>query len=277
MVESGRELRCDRRHSFAIAKQGYVSLLSGHAPTSGDDAEMVTARQRFLDTGAYAPLAGTLADAAAEALAGSAAQAQDTSAGSPVILDAGCGTGYYSAQLLRHLAGCAGDGSAQVRALAFDSATRAVRIAARAHPQITAFSWDVYRPLPVCDGTVDVLLDVFSPRVPAEFHRVLAPGGSLLIARPAQDHLAELRAGVSDMISIDERKEDRLAGQLAGFFAEQATVHVHAQVPLTGQQARDLVAMTPSGRHVDQAALAQAATPEEVSLSVLVSRFRRLD
>ncbi|WP_346774290.1 putative RNA methyltransferase, partial [Streptomyces sp. ADI96-02] len=44
-------LRCPEGHTFDIARQGYVSLLTGIRATSGDDAAMVQARNRFLSTG----------------------------------------------------------------------------------------------------------------------------------------------------------------------------------------------------------------------------------
>lgn len=46
-------LCCPAGHTFDIARQGYVSLLSGIRTTSGDDAAMVQARNRFLATGRY--------------------------------------------------------------------------------------------------------------------------------------------------------------------------------------------------------------------------------
>ncbi|MET9934238.1 putative RNA methyltransferase, partial [Streptomyces sp. NPDC006324] len=49
-------LRCPVGHTFDIARHGYAGLLTGTRATSGDDAAMVQARDRFLSTGAYAPI-----------------------------------------------------------------------------------------------------------------------------------------------------------------------------------------------------------------------------
>ena len=51
-----RTLRCASGHSHDLARQGYVNLLHGAAPANADTTEMVAARQRFLDTGAYQPI-----------------------------------------------------------------------------------------------------------------------------------------------------------------------------------------------------------------------------
>ncbi|WP_433233441.1 putative RNA methyltransferase [Micromonospora sp. CA-248260] len=63
-----RALRCPRRHSFDLARQGYVTLLAGRAPHVGDTAEMVAARADFLAAGHYDMISSTLAEAAASAL-----------------------------------------------------------------------------------------------------------------------------------------------------------------------------------------------------------------
>ena len=57
---------CSGRHSFDIAKSGYVNLLlnssQGH---HGDDKLMVRARRDFLDKGFYDPLAQEIASVCA--------------------------------------------------------------------------------------------------------------------------------------------------------------------------------------------------------------------
>lgn len=52
--------------------------------------------------------------------------------------------------------------------------------------------------LPVEDGSVDEVLNIFSPFVPEEFARVLKPGGYLLRAYPLREHLWELKALIYD-------------------------------------------------------------------------------
>ena len=75
--------RCEKNHSFDIAKSGYVNLLlnssQGH---HGDDKLMVRARRDFLDKGYYDRFIAAVADAAAEFAPNKAA-----------VLDAGCGEG----------------------------------------------------------------------------------------------------------------------------------------------------------------------------------------
>mgnify|MGYP003475541431 CR=1 FL=1 len=58
---------CPARHSFDIARQGYVNLLTvqhKHSLDPGDTKEQVLCRRAFLDGGFYAPIAEALIAAA---------------------------------------------------------------------------------------------------------------------------------------------------------------------------------------------------------------------
>ncbi|CAM5566400.1 23S rRNA (guanine(748)-N(1))-methyltransferase [Streptomyces tendae] len=249
-------LRCPVGHSFDIARHGYAGLLTGSRATSGDDAAMVDARDRFLSTGVYAPIrevgARLAADAACER---------------GTVVDVGCGTGYYLTGVLDQLPGA--------RGLGLDTSVRALRSAARAHDRAAAVSWDVFRPFPLADGAADVVLDVFAPRNPAEFHRVLRPTGRLIVVRPTGRHLAELRGRVPAMVTIDPAKEQRLHRALNPFFEAIVTEQVEYSASLTRLDVLDLVAMTPSAHHVSRADLTEGGVlPDRVTVSVLATAYR---
>ncbi|MBQ1813418.1 MAG: methyltransferase, partial [Ruminococcus sp.] len=59
----GRTLRCERGHSFDIAKEGYANLLLSGKPgdSKGDNKEMARSRRDFLNKGYYEPLARAVA------------------------------------------------------------------------------------------------------------------------------------------------------------------------------------------------------------------------
>ena len=96
---AGRSLLCPAGHSFDAAKQGYFNFLVGKGTVfEADTADMVAARFDFLSAGHYRPLADAVAELAAAALAGAAAQRPGT------VLDAGTGTGHYLRALLDRLA-----------------------------------------------------------------------------------------------------------------------------------------------------------------------------
>ncbi|MFH9549176.1 putative RNA methyltransferase [Streptomyces sp. NPDC017435] len=247
-------LRCPVGHTFDIARHGYAGLLTGTRATSGDDAAMV--RARFLSAGTYAPIREVGARLAADPMSEQA-----------TVVDAGCGTGYYLAGVLDHLPGA--------RGLGLDTSVRALRSAARAHERGAAVAWDVFRPLPLVDGAADAVLNVFAPRNPAEFHRVLRPTGRLIVVRPTGRHLAELRGRLPGMVTIDPAKEQRLHRALDPFFEASVTEQVEYPATLSELDALDLVAMTPSARHVSRADLNEGRfLPDQVTVSVLATAYQ---
>ncbi|WFE98066.1 putative RNA methyltransferase [Micromonospora sp. WMMD987] len=251
-----RALRCPRRHSFDLARQGYVNLLTGRAPHAGDTPAMVAARADFLAAGHYDVISAALAEAAAHAgAAGLGAY--------PLVVDAGAGTGRHLAAVLAALPDAVG--------LALDVAKPALRRAARAHPRAAAALADTWRPLPLADHSVAVLLNVFAPRNGDEFHRVLHPAGALLVVTPTDDHLAEL-VDVLGLLRVDPAKADRVADSLSGRFTpHHATVHT-ARLPLDRAEVTTLVGMGPSAWHTDPHRLAVAidALPAPVTVTASV-------
>ncbi|PZF97434.1 putative RNA methyltransferase [Micromonospora deserti] len=255
---TARALRCPRRHSFDVARQGYVNLLAGRAPHAGDTAEMVAARADFLAAGHYDLISAALAtaaEAATVAVSGSGAY--------PLVVDAGAGTGRHLAAVLAALPDAVG--------LALDVSKPALRRAARAHPRAAAALADTWRRLPLADASTAVLLNVFAPRNGAEFHRILDPAGTLLVVTPAEDHLAELVDALG-LLRVDPAKADRVAESLGGHFAAESASERRRELALTGAEVATLVGMGPSAWHTDPAGLAARVTalPEPVRVTVAV-------
>ncbi|MFJ9367366.1 putative RNA methyltransferase [Nocardia sp. NPDC101769] len=66
---AARALRCPHGHSFDLAKQGYVSLLTGASTKmTGDTPAMLDARTAFQAAGHFAPIAAALAETVAAAI-----------------------------------------------------------------------------------------------------------------------------------------------------------------------------------------------------------------
>lgn len=256
----GRAVTCPSGHAFDVARQGYVNLLpGGMRKDPGDTAAMVRSRAEFLDRGHFAGLAGRVAAVAA-----------DTAAGvDGCVVDAGAGTGYYLGRTL--------DAMPDRLGVALDVSKYAIRRAARAHERAGAVVTDVWRPLPVADGVASVVLDVFAPRNGSEFRRVLAPGGVLVVVTPTSRHLAELVSGLG-LLTVDERKEERLAGTLGEHFTA-AESYTHEQpLRLDRHDAVAVASMGPSAWHVAPDELDRRAgdlpEPVAVTLSVTVTVYR---
>ena len=173
---------CPKGHSFDIAAAGYTHLLPAnkkHSKNPGDDRSMVAARSAFLDRGYYKPLMEALCALAVR-------ETEYLSA--PVLVDSGCGEGYYTAGLYRALTAA---GKAPAVA-GVDLSKFALRRAAKRLPQGEFAVASVYH-LPLADGCADVITNVFSPLAAEEFLRVLKPGGLYLYVVPSARHLWEMK------------------------------------------------------------------------------------
>lgn len=256
----GRFLQCPHRHTFDIAREGYVNLLVGKRPkTLGDEPDMVRARRRFLDSDAYGPLADALNRLAALPL--------DYANN---ILDAGCGEGYYLGRLQPHLA------SEGRCFFGLDVAKTAVRLAARRYPEACFLVADVKRHIPLPDASVGVLLNVFAPRDAAEFARVVAPGGALLVVIPQPGHLAALRERFA-LLDIEPDKRENVVAYFAADFALETADEVTIPLHLRGEALGDLVQMTPNAWHLTPAQWAQIHASDGVATEARFAllRFRR--
>lgn len=265
LAGDGRTLRCPRGHSFDRAREGYYHLLpAGHGRSKirGDTREMVRARRRFLERGHYAPLAQAIRERVSRERAST-------------VLEVGCGAGYYIGGVARD----AGEWPAPDSGRSFigvDVSKEAVRLAARTYRDVCFLVNDVKRRLTVADGSVDVLLDIFAPRNPAEFARVVRPGGLLVVVIPRPDHLSELRERLP-LLGIEPEKKARALQQFGAAFHLEAEVVVEYRRVLEPADVLDLVGMTPSAWHVDAEALAavEGWGPVPVTIGVDVLLFRR--
>lgn len=183
LVECGQALLCPSGHSYDIAASGYCNLLrpgKQRNRVAGDDREMVSSRGRFLAAGYYEPALGYIVKTVAE-----------HTPEDGVMVDAGCGEGYYTNGTALALRG--------LRVLGFDVSKYAADAASRGARRagisdrvryITAASTDI----PVADGAADIVLSLFSPCVYGEFARVTAADGYLLVGSAGVSHLRELKA-----------------------------------------------------------------------------------
>lgn len=179
-TESG--LTCPNRHSFDRASAGYVHLLPAnrkHSQNPGDDKLMVAARSAFLEKGYYAPFRDALCALAVNCL-------KDIP--SPVVLDSGCGEGYYTAGLYQTLT----EHGYAPKIAGVDLSKFALRRAAKRLPQGEFAVASVYR-LPVASNSTDLVVNIFSPLALDEFARVLRPGGTFIYAVPSARHLWQMK------------------------------------------------------------------------------------
>lgn len=257
---------CDNGHVFDIAREGYVNLLLAqhrHSKDPGYNKEMIAARRDFFDRGHYERLADDLAAIISGYLPAAPA----------VVLDAGCGEGYYLRRLRRHLVETGQVGSTILCGL--DISKHGIRVAARRDPDGLYAVAGTFR-MPVLADRIDVLLTHFSPVSAADFRRVVRPGGMVLVGGPGEDHLYSFKELLYD---TPARFEPSGSLTEADGFEPVTTHRISYKLQLRGTgQVANLLAMTPFYWSASQDTQARLAAIEELDteVDVLIHAYRRI-
>ena len=234
---------CENRHGFDVARQGYVNLLTVQQKRSlhpGDTREQVISRRAFLDGGFYAPIARALCEAAVR-----------HGAEGPIV-DVGCGEGYYSAMLAS---------SMNAELVGLDISKDAVRYAAVRNKR-AVFLTATASHLPFADGSFDVLSSMFALTLPAEFARVLRPGGRFLQVTAGEDHLLGLKSVIYPEL---HHKEKHPETELPGFILEETRMLEFDFSLETNAAVMQLLAMTPHYLRITKEGLARAQATERLT------------
>lgn len=214
--------RCEKGHSFDVAREGYVNLLPVQHKSSrdpGDDPQMVNARRDFLHAGHYQPLRDELVRQLSVSRPGN-------------VLDIGCGEGYYSSALTQVASEVVG----------LDISRAAIRLAAKRYPGVT---WIVGSGamLPLQGGSVDVVCNIFTQLHVDEMFRVLKPAGRVLLVTPAPEHLFSIRQQLFE--SVREYDDGKFLAGFEARFTVQSRQQVGFPMRLEQPALRQLLQMTP--------------------------------
>ncbi|HEW9442349.1 TPA: methyltransferase domain-containing protein [Streptococcus pneumoniae] len=225
--------KCCNRHSFDLAKFGYVNLSPQIKQSANYDKENFQNRQQILEAGFYQ----AILDAVSDLLASSKT--------TTTILDIGCGEGFYSRKLQ--------ESHSEKTFYAFDISKDSVQIAAKSEPNwaVNWFVGDLAR-LPIKDANMDILLDIFSPANYGEFRRVLSKDGILIKVIPTENHLKEIRQRVQDQLTNKEYSNQDIKEHFQEHFTILSSQTASLTKTITAEQLQALLSMTPLLFHVDQ-------------------------
>lgn len=242
LIKDGSAWKCAGRHSFDIARQGYVNLLAvqqKHSLHPGDTRQQVLARRSFLDGGYYTPIADSLC-----------ALAVKHGCAGP-ILDVGCGEGYYSTRLAEALHG---------ELIGLDISKEAVRWAAGRHKNALWLCATASR-LPVQSASIGVVTSLFALTMPAEFRRVLKPDGAFIQVLAEEDHLLGLKSIIYPELT---HKPKQTAPEVPGFRLEES-LPVEFTFTVEGEQVQNLLSMTPHVYRISKAGADRLAATEKLT------------
>lgn len=231
LVESS--LKCSNRHSFDLAKFGYVNLAPQIKQSANYDKENFQNRQQILEAGFY------------QAILEGVSVLLTTNPFAKTVLDIGCGEGFYSRKLQ--------ESHSDKTFYAFDISKDSVQIAAKSEPNwaVNWFVGDLAR-LPIKNASMDILLDIFSPANYGEFQRVLSKDGILIKVIPTKNHLKEIRHIVQDQLTNKDYSNQDIKDHFQEHFIIQSRQIASLTKPISAEQRQALLSMTPLLFHVDQ-------------------------
>lgn len=231
LVESS--LKCCNRHSFDLAKFGYVNLAPQIKQSANYDKENFQNRQQILEAGFYQAILEVVSDLLS------------SSKNAKTILDIGCGEGFYSRKLQ--------ESHSEKTFYAFDISKDSVQIAAKSEPNwaVNWFVGDLAR-LPIKDASMDILLDIFSPANYGEFRRVLSKDGILIKIIPTENHLKEISQKVQDQLTNKDYSNQDIKEHFQEHFTILSNQTASLTKTITAEQLQALLSMTPLLFHIDQ-------------------------
>ena len=249
-------LKCSNRHSFDLAKFGYVNLAPQIKQSANYDKENFQNRQQILEAGFYQAILEGISDILA------------TKPSAKTVLDIGCGEGFYSRKLQ--------ESHSDKIFYAFDISKDSVQIAAKSETNwaVNWFVGDLAR-LPIKDASMDILLDIFSPANYGEFRRVLSKDGILIKVVPTENHLKEIRQMVQDQLTKKDYSNQDIKEHFQEHFSIQAHQIASLTKPITAEQRQALLSMTPLLFHVDLTKIDWSQLTEiTIEAEILVGKVR---
>lgn len=222
-----KALKCERGHSFDLSSSGYINLLNPGKKNNckaGDSKEMIKARTEFFLSGAYYKIAQHVCEIVSEL--------------SPsVIVDAGCGEGYYTEELAKS--------NTSALVFGFDMSKfgceHGAKSAKRDNVSNVKYAVGNIFDLPLEDECADVIVNMFAPVADTEFLRVLKRGGHLIVASAGIDHLDGLKALIYDEAYKNEEK----FLSYEGFTLKEVRNLKYSSVIKGNDTIRNLFTMTP--------------------------------
>lgn len=237
---------CTNRHSFDKARQGYVNLLpvqNKHSRNPGDTKEMLTARREFLNLNEYFPICESVVGAV-----------RKYGAKNPVLVDIGCGEGYYTAAFEREC---------EAVCIGADISKEGVKMACSRSKNILWLVATASK-LPVCDESADCVTAMFSLMLTDEYARILKKGGCVIEVTVGSQHLTELKSIIYDEV-FEQHKYPSPCGEK--FIEAECTEHKY-NITLHNDELKNLLRMTPHFWRIHKEKREQLETVEELTLTI---------
>lgn len=242
--EQGRMV-CSANHSFDIAKQGYINMLT-HGAASKYSKELFESRKTVIDSGIYDEIEDKIIELIAPA---------------QTVLDTGCGEGSHLARIMAEKKGIG---------VGIDIAKEGILAASRHYPEQIWCVGDLAKS-PFAKSSFDAILNILSPANYEEFKRLLTPGGCVVKVVPQSRYLHELRAQLYADSDKGSYSNDQIVARFKEGFMEVNVKRVTYTTPLATELIPELLEMTPMGWHKKEGA-AIRLNEITIDVDILVGR-----
>lgn len=230
MLNKELALICENRHSFDIARQGYVNLLNQPSPAHYD-TELFHSRNQVITESLFFNL---LHNEMLKIILNKESNLSLT------ILDAGCGEGSHLAEMQSLMLKSAVEIDT---AVGVDISKEGILEAAKSYQDQIWLVADLAK-MPFKESTFDVILNILSPANYREFTRVLKSDGLIIKVIPRQGYLKELRESAVQEDSLSYSNE-KIVNLFHEHFSEVNKIRINYQVKLAKPNLSHLLRMTP--------------------------------
>ena len=176
--------KCENRHSFDIAKEGYLNLNLKNSQNTGDNKEMIKARKDFLEKGYYDFLKNKVNELLNE---------------DDKLVDLACGEGYYTKDFK-----C-------IDKVGIDLSKTGLKIASK-NDKNTLYILNSIFHNPLFDEDIDKVITIFAPIAKEEIKRILKNNGEFILVKPDVYHLYELKEVLYDKPYLNEIEDIEIPG-----------------------------------------------------------------
>lgn len=171
----GISLICGNNHRYDFSKKGYIHLINNYKPTKYNE-ELFQARADVFKNNFYKEVLVTLGNLV-------------TKYSRDIVVDIGCGEGYYIRELKKVFP--------EKYFYGLDNSRDAIELAVK-EDKVNPYMIANLANLPFREKSISCILNILTPANYTEFFRVLGEDGYLIKVIPNSDYLREIRALVGE-------------------------------------------------------------------------------
>ena len=176
LIKIDSTYKCENKHSFDIAKEGYINLYLHKSQRSGDNSDMIKARRDFLNKDYYKFLLDEI---------NKLLDINDS------LIDLACGEGYYTSKFIPK------------DKIGIELSKTGLKIASK-NDKDTLYILSTIFNTPLPDKCADKVVTIFAPIAKQEIVRLLKDDGTFILVKPNTDHLIELKQAIYDNAYLNE-------------------------------------------------------------------------